>query len=81
MEDIITLNAELGHGEDVTITKVTDSDSTIHETLEQLRRFLVAIGYEWVEVLYVQGTDSETGEPIIHSSADMLVEAYEMGHA
>lgn len=67
MEDIITLNAELGNGEDVTITKVTETDGSIHETLDQIRRFLRAIGYEWVDVVSVTGTDDE-GNVITHHS-------------
>lgn len=69
MSDFIALAAETDSHGSVELSRNLGDDPPIQDVLRELKRFLIAIGYEWVDTVSVTATDS-TGEVIVHSSAD-----------
>jgi hypothetical protein len=69
MSDFIVLASESDSHGSVELSKNLGEDPPISNVLRELKRFLVAIGYDWVETVSVSATDS-TGELIIHTSDD-----------
>lgn len=69
MTDFICLAADSDETGSVEITSNIGDDPHIVLVLRELKRYLRAIGYDWVEVVEVSAT-LDDGETYTHSSED-----------